>query len=98
MLQVAASAPASKKQQLGSGQKSAGFSDHNAKWLKPKKQQQPAEEPSSEEEEEEEELSGEEFLSEDFSDGAPLWGAAFAAVPVMALAAACDAAPPVGAT
>lgn len=65
-----ASAPASKKQQLGGGRKPAGFSDHNAKWLKPKKQQQPAEEPSSEDEEEvdEEELSGEEFSGEEFSD------------------------------
>lgn len=60
-----------------------GFTDHNAKWLKPKQRQQ---EPSSEEEEGEEaqglsdeelSLSGEEFSDDDDgplgSDGAPLW-------------------------
>ncbi|KAL4427894.1 hypothetical protein ABPG75_001983 [Micractinium tetrahymenae] len=69
-----ATAPASKKQQLGGGRKPAGFTDHNAKWLKPKKQQQPVEEPSSEEEEEDqeelsvEEFSGEELSGEEFSE------------------------------
>lgn len=57
--------PAGKK----GGAAARGFTDHNAKWLKPKQQQQQQQEPSSEEEEEEglsdEELS---LSGEEFSD------------------------------
>lgn len=72
--QAAAAAPAPKKQQLAGGRKGAGFSDHNAKWLKPKPQAAPS--GSSEEEEEgselegEQSLSGEEFSSDGGSEGA----------------------------
>ncbi|PRW56656.1 ribosomal RNA methyltransferase NOP2 [Chlorella sorokiniana] len=69
---AAAKPAAAQQKKAAAGKKGGaaprGFSDHNAKWLKPKQQQ---EEPSSEEEEElEEGLSGEELSlsGEEFSD------------------------------
>lgn len=85
LMQVPAVTPASKKQATGGrkGAAAGSFSDHNAKWLKPKAQQP---QPSSSEEEEaedreeevegsgdEQSLSGAEFSLDgmDSDDGAP---------------------------